>query len=57
MVSLLDDTDIKSCPRFKRLDFLVILIGGCMGHGGYTRYYTGPLPEIGFLINDAQYYY
>ena len=30
---------------------------GGMGHGEYTRYYTGPLPEIGFLINDAQYYY
>ena len=28
-----------------------------MGHRGYARYYTGPLPEIGFLINDAQYYY
>ena len=35
----------------------MILIVGGMGHGGYARYYTWPLPEIGFLINDAQYYY
>ena len=27
----------------------MILIVGGMGHGGYTRYYTRPLPEMGFL--------
>jgi hypothetical protein len=27
----------------------MILIVGGMGHGGYTRYYTWPLPEMGFL--------
>ena len=27
----------------------MILIVGGMGHGGYTRYYTWPLPEMGFV--------